>query len=341
MKQIALVGFGFMGGMHAQVYRLLQKAGVAAIADANVEAARQRAGMLGLDVPIFSTLEEMLAQTSCDAVDICLPTDLHKDAALQAMAAGKHVFCEKPLALSERDAEEMVARAETAGIIFQVGHCIRFWPEYAAFAEFLKSGRAGRLLSLTMQRRSGRVTGSAGNWILDEKRSLGAVLDLHIHDTDWVHHLLGAPLAVTSCGSREEFGWNHVFTHYHFDGVVVQAEGGWNYPAQWGFQMAFQAIFENGAVEYDSGAQPTLRATLGENQSAALPFSAPQAGSSAIEGGNISSLGGYYNELEYFIDCLERGVRPEISTGPQALRSLRTVLAEIESLKTGQMVKLK
>ena len=155
-----------------------------------------------------------------------------------------------------------------------------------------------------------------------------------------VHHLIGQPKAVTSVGTRDPSGWSHLFTQYHFDDVAVTAEGGWNYPSQWGFRMSFEAIFERSVIEFDSSASPTLTIVEGKKPRAPLAFQSPKVGNSKAGGGNISSLGGYFNELKYFVDCLEKGRRPEISTPEQGAESVRTVLAEIKSATTGRTVKL-
>lgn len=340
MQNIAIIGLGFMGTMHAQIYAQLRNARLVAVVDDKKAKAKRDLAKLKLDVPVFGTLEEMLAACDVDVVDICLPTDLHATFALKAIAAGKHVFCEKPLALKAADGRKIAAAAKKAGVLFQVGQCIRFWPEYQAFEAFVKSGKAGKLLSLSLQRRVGRTTYSVGDWLNDGDRSGGGALDLHIHDTDFVHHLLGKPDAVTSVGTRDRTGWSHIFTTYHFKDVAVTAEGGWNYPTTWGFQMAFQAVFERGAVEFDSGASPTLVATMGKSKRSPLPFKTPGAGESKTGAGNLSSLGGYYNELSAFIGCLERKRAPKIATGDQAADSLATALAEIQSATTGRTIKL-
>jgi predicted dehydrogenase len=175
-------------------------------------------------------------------------------------------------------------------------------------------------------------------WILNPKRSGGAAVDLHVHDTDFILQLLGLPQKVTSTASSEA---SHIFTNYHYDNICVTAEGGWDYPPKWGFQMAFQAVFERGTVEYDSSASPSLSATLGNGPRKALPFQSPSIGVSQTDGGNITSLGGYFNELRYFIDCLEAAKKPEIATLAQAAESLRVVMAEVESAKTGKPVSLR
>ncbi len=344
MQKIAIAGLGFMGQMHAQVYAQLPDAELTAIVDADLEGARRNARNAGISasgVPLYASLGEALSRhPDLTVVDVCLPTHLHRGCALEAIAAGKNVFCEKPLALTAQDADAIARAACERGVALQVGHVVRFFPESRAFVAFVKSNRAGRLLSLNLTRRVGRPGYSKDDWLQDPARSLGAIFDLHIHDTDFVHHLLGTPRAVTSFGTKDAGGWTHVFTRYHFDGIAVQAEGGWNYPAKWGFNAAFQAVFENGAVEYDSAASPTLRVTLGNEDPQPLAFEPSSAGKSRADNGNIASLAGYFDELEAFVATLERGEKPEIATGEQAARSVKTVLAEIESIETGRTIYL-
>jgi predicted dehydrogenase len=273
-------------------------------------------------------------------VDICVPTPLHPGYIKKALAAGKHVFCEKPFAATAAEARSLAAAASRAGIKMQIGHCIRFWPEYQALERYHREKRGGRLLSLTLFRRSARPSYSVGDWVNKEALSGGGAFDLHIHDTDYVHHLLGQPKAVTSVGTRDASGWSHLFTTYHFDTMAVTAEGGWNFPQNWGFQMGFVAVFEHAVIEYDSRTSPTLMITEKSRKRRALAFVQPRVGGSNGSNGNISSLGGYYNELRYFVDCMENDRHPEVATPSQAAESVRTVLAEIKSAASGRTVRL-
>ncbi len=328
--RVAIVGFGFMGQMHAKVYQALENIEIVGVVDtfpATVKAVAE----YGLSATLFPTLEAVLDQTAVDIVDICLPTDLHADAIVTAARAGKHVFCEKPLALTIADAERALAAVEAAGVHFQVGQCIRFWPEYQALETFLKSGQGGCLTSLWMQRRASKPAYSQENWLHANHRSKGAALDLHIHDTDFILHLLGKPQSVHSIGHKVDGVYTHLFTHYYYDQIAVTAQGGWDYPAQWGFQMAFQAVFEHAVVEMDSLISPSLHITLQDQKRVAMLFNKPVIKSDGPNSGNISDLGGYYNELATFVRGIRTGSKPTIATGPQALESLRTVLAEIQS----------
>jgi len=338
MQNVVIAGFGFMGGMHAQVYKLLEKATLVGVIDQDKETAQARLDGLGMEARVYGTLEEALEKEAFTVLDICLPTDLHAEWAVKAAAAGKHLFCEKPLALKQDDGEMIAEAVEKAGVFVQVGHCIRFWPEYVALRDFIQSEEAGKLRSLSLQRRGGRPGYSVEDWLNDATRSGGAALDLHIHDTDFVLNLFGIPKAVRSKATVDYSGPSHIFTSYQYEDIVVEAEGGWNYPANWGFQMAFQAIFENGAVEYDSNAQPTLKITIGEEEGKPMPFEQPVSNDSSTGEGNIQSLGGYYNELAYFIDCVETDHAPEIATLLQARQSLNTTLEEIRSAREEQTI---
>jgi predicted dehydrogenase len=335
--QVAIVGFGFMGQMHARVYQALPGVEIAAIVDPYAAAAGF-AGEMGLHCPILPSLESALTREEVNIIDICLPTDLHAESIIAAARAGKHIFCEKPLALNIEQATRALKEVERSGVALQVGQCIRFWPEYQTLEEFSKSGAGGKLISLGLQRRASAPAYNRENWLHQARRSGGAALDLHIHDTDFIHHLLGTPCAVHSVGHQQQGVWTRIFTHYLFDSVAVSAEGAWDMPPGWGFQMAFQAVFENAAVEYDSRTTPTLHLTLNDGPRNAMSFSKPQLEASGPATGNLSDLGGYFNELRYFCDCLRTQQKPTIATGAQALESLRTVMAEIESLESGHIV---
>jgi len=325
MQDILLVGFGFMGQMHAGVYGLLPNARLVGVVDprgGSIEKDLHSRGLGG--VPVFADFDSPARELDFSVADICLPTDLHRDIALRALAAGKHVFCEKPIALNKADAVAMTAAARSAGRQLMVGHCIRFWPEYVELKRIVDSGEHGRLLSLSLGRRTGRPGYSIGDWVNRPERCLGAALDLHIHDTDFLLHLLGAPEAVVSQGLRDETGWSSIATQYHYDGRIVTAEGAWNYPANWGFQMRYTAVFERAVLEFDSRSGLTLTAGSAEPTALTMP-----------------PHDGYYHELAYFIGCLERGEPVATSTGDQAAASLDLVIAEIESAGSGKRISLK
>jgi predicted dehydrogenase len=326
-----LVGCGFMGGMHAQIYSQLENVELVAAVDTNTASSAEKLNSFNTPTPVFTTLEEALAKTDCDFVDICLPTKLHKAFSITAIKAGKALFCEKPLALTLEEADEILAAAKAHRTVAQVGHCIRFWPEYQALMEYHQSGNGGKLLSLHLIRRAGRPGYGVDNWLNDASQAGGAALDLHIHDTDFVLALLGQPTAFTSRVTDDYSGPVHVFNLLDYDGLIVSTEGGWNYPAKWGFQMAFQAIYENAILDYDSSNGKGLLICKGDEEPKPLEIEKPDTGESTSGEGNVSDLGGYYNELLYFTNCLKAGTSPEIATLEDAHASLALTLNQIQA----------
>ena len=325
MQRVLLAGFGFMGKKHADVYHLFPDVCVVAVVDPRGEDLGESLRTSHLEgVPVFASLASAMEEVDFSVVDICLPTDIHRTIALEAFAAGKHVFCEKPIALTRSDASDMTLAAHQSDRHFMVGHCIRFWPEYITLKRIVDSGEHGRLLSLSLSRRTGRPSYSVDDWVNKPDRCLGAALDLHIHDADFLLHLLGAPEAVFSQGLRDETGWSSISTQYLYDGRIVTADGAWNYPANWGFQMRYTAVFERAVLDFDSRSALTLAAGKAEPIVLSMP-----------------PHDGYYHELAYFIGCLERGEPVSISTGEQASASLDLVLAEIQSAATGKQISLK
>lgn len=331
---IALVGFGFMGSMHAQIYSQLEGARLVGVVDPLKDAALAKLRNLGYDVPVYASLRDLLLQHSeSEIVDLCTPPDAHEEDALLALRSGRHLFCEKPLAPTLAAADRIIEAAKKAGVMTQVGHCIRFWPEYQALRRFVLEGHAGRLLSLTLTRQSARPGYTVGDWANQESRSGGAALDLHIHDTDFVLAVFGLPRTVHSIATFDYSGPSHIFTLYDYPEVAVSAEGGWNYPSSQRFRMAFQALFEKACIDYGSDKSPTLTISWRDSATQPLEFEMPAAGESQSGEGNISSMGGYFNELKAFLECISSGVPPVDATLEDARASLAVVFAEIESAR--------
>jgi predicted dehydrogenase len=214
--------------------------------------------------------------------------------------------------------------------VFMVANVIRFWPEYEFLNECVATGMLGKLEALSFTRVSPRPAWGWKGWSTDAKRSGGALLDLHIHDTDLILHLLGEPAAVDSCGVKIRGAWDYVTTNYHYQHAAVSALGGWNLPDSASFKMAYRAIFENGVLDYDITREPTVmvyrQGKKPEAPAVRRPRIAPRAGI-----GNISAMEGYYNELRYFVDCVRDGVPADRSNVASALLTLEWIYREMES----------
>lgn len=328
MIKVGLIGAGFMGEMHANCHVAAKGGKLVAVSDVRKEHAEKLATMA--KAAAYTDAEKMLAEADIDMVDICLPTTMHCEWTVKAAKAGKHVLCEKPIALTLADADKMIKACEKAGVQFMVAQVIRFWPEYQLLKEYFDSKKLGKLLSLQMKRLSPPATWSWKDWLNDPKQSGAALIDLHIHDADFARSLLGDPISVDAVGSGKKGAWNHIFTNYTYKDIAVHAEGGWDYPSTYPFSMAYRAIFEEGTVDFDCARTPALTVypLKGKPKNPKPP--APKIKGSA-GGGNVSDLGGYGNEIQYFLDCLNKGEAPTITTAKDARDSLALVLKELKS----------
>lgn len=329
MLRIGLVGVGFMGRMHANVYSLLDKANLVACVSKHEDSRTKFASDFGIKA--YASMEEMIDAESLDAVDICLPTYLHRDFTVRALNAGVHVMCEKPMALTLEDADAMIAAADSSGKSLMIGHCIRFWPEYAALKQLVDAGSLGRLLSLNLTRFGAFPSWSAENWLANPALAGGGVLDMHIHDTDFAHYVLGSPETQSSWGTVDDRGASHVFTTMTYGKTIVHLEGGWNLPSSAPFKHAFRAIFERGMAMMDAGPL-----TIYEDGKEPVIPEFPKMNASG--GGNISDLGGYFHELNYFVNKLSDGQPFEVVTPASSRASLATTLEEIRQVFERQPV---
>jgi len=328
MIKVGIVGAGFMGEMHANCHNAAKGGKLVAVCDVRKGNATKLAEMAKAEV--YTDYDKMLAESGVDMVDICLPTHMHCDATVKAAKAGKHVLCEKPIALTTKDADKMIAACKKAGVQFMIAQVIRFWPEYQLLKQYVDSKKLGKLKSLQMKRLSPPAGWSWKNWLNDPKLSGGALIDLHIHDTDFARYLLGDPASVDSIGTGKKGAWQHIWTNYAYKGVAVHAEGGWDFPPTYPFCMAYRAIFEEGTLDFDITRQPTTMLYPVTGKPKALkPPAAKVKGSAG--GGNVSDLGGYGNEIQYFLDCLNKGQAPTVTTAKDARDSLALVLKELKS----------
>lgn len=331
--KVGLVGTGFMGRVHANCWLALPGAELVAIADPTPES---REKCPGSPEP-FEDWRTMLANADVDIVDVCTPTPWHAEAAIVGLEAGKHVLCEKPMALSLEACDEMVRAADAAPGALMIAHVIRFWPEYARLKQMADSGDFGRLRSFTGLRRMAVPMYNWDMWTHDEERAGGIPFEGHIHDVDYVRYLCGEPKAVFATGMRDETGYNQVWANFIFeDERRAFVEGSWGYQPSYPFQHGFVADFEDAVLDFNlAREQPLL---LFRPTGDPEPVTMGEAVGSADEGGNISDLGGYYREIEYFAGCIRKGEAPTITTARDARESVRLLLAEIRSIETRQVV---
>jgi len=330
---------GFIGQQHFGTWKDVDGAEVVAVADKEIERVAESAEAIGGNIGDaaainlsglrrYTSLDAMLAAGGLDVVDVCLPTFLHPALVERGLAGGVHVVCEKPMALDVEKCDEMLAAAEESGKMLFLAHCIRFWPEYEVLARMIKGGELGRLVSLKLTRVSPSPFWSQGGWLNDPEKSGGALLDLHIHDADFIMSVLGMPPAVLSrAGNLSPSGprVDHVITHYLYDDAVVVAEGGWAMPPNYPFEMAFEALGEKGCLTFSTSHSPMLN------------FYPTEGGATTPE---CRAATGYLQELEYFAECIRENRPPQRVTAFDGREAVRLIMAEKNSIHSGGIVDL-
>jgi predicted dehydrogenase len=325
MLQVGIVGAGLMGRLHAAGWAKTP-ACLAAVYAHYPDKVQQMAHDCGTKA--VDSLEALI--DGVDVVDICTPTHLHYEMVLQAAAAGKHIICEKPLARTVEQAEQMIAACQKAGVKLLVAHVVRFFPEYVQAKMIVERGEIGRLGVVRLRRVSSLPAWSEDNWLMDEEKSGGMMLDLMVHDFDYARWIAGEVKSVFARSARRQGDQRDyaLAILHHTNGALSHVEGGWAYPVGL-FRTALEVAGDGGLIEHPSGSSVPLEIRLSQT-SAAQAASVPSSPLSEDP---------YETEIKHFYDVIVNDTEPRV-TGDDGLAALRIALAAIESAQTGQRVRV-
>ncbi|MDX1952592.1 MAG: Gfo/Idh/MocA family oxidoreductase [Verrucomicrobiota bacterium] len=337
---IGIVGLGFMAATHLRAYRQVPNARVVALCNPSGRHLdgdfSQVAGNVGSKDPVvlnmakikaYRQYSDLLADPSIQAIDICAPTHAHAELSIAALAAGKHVICEKPLARSVAIAREIVTEVKRNDLIFMPAMCMRFWPGWVELKEAITSNGYGKLLGLRF-RRVAEPPSWGHTHFQDGARSGGALFDLHVHDTDFIQFCLGRPKAVFSSGYTKFSGAiDHVVTQYDYgEGLTVWAEGSWALAKGFGFSMSYTANFEHATLDFDLARNPK-----------SLRIFHPRQEPGFIEP-DLPGTDGYIEELRHFTAQAATGKASAVVTVHDALVTTEICEAEEQSVLSRQPV---
>ncbi len=336
MFRVALVGAGGMAGMHAGCYGKIPNAELVGVMDIRPEAAQVLAEKHGARP--FTDFDAMLDETQPDVVDVCCPTPWHVDyvtqAAHRAAEVGlRGISTEKPMGRTPADCEKMIAACELADIPLFVAHVVRFFPEFALAKQQVDSGAVGKPAAIRT-RRGGPMPRAWNDWYGKFELSGGSILDLIIHDFDWLRWTFGDVERVYARGLLEQKlpGFDYALVTLRFkSGAIGHVEGTWADPG--GFKVTLEIAGDEGMLEYNF------------NQPTGVPFRMALSGGSEGPRGGVAvpesptGKNPYQVELAHFLDSLEQGIPPSISPR-DGLEAVRIATAAIESIRTGQPVTL-
>lgn len=325
MLSVLVLGAGTMGKTHIRAYQKMKNVKLAGVVDIS-----QPEFPENNQLQFFSTFEEAIAKLDgIDAVDICLPTFLHKEYAKKAAVLGKHIICEKPLARTLEDSKEILNVCKENNVKLFVGHVVRFFPEYKQAKDIVDSGMIGKPEFVRMTRNS-RFPESWNDWYSNKQRSGGLILDLIIHDIDFLRWCFGDVKSVNAKSlHRHKYPKKEcALVTLHFEnGVTAQVEGSWSHEK---FATKFEFTGDKGKMEFDSSKENHLVTVAANDQSD------KDAG---IIHASHAQVSPYYEELAHFAACIENDEEP-ILTPDDAYEAVRISLAAIKSMEMNQPVSL-
>ena len=271
---------------------------------------------------LYHDVEALLEKEKLDFVITALPTDIHEEVAVKVMNRGIHVFSEKPMALNLAQAENMLRVAKENNVKLMIGQCLRYSEPYIMLKDIIESGKYGKVISADFFRISPTPAWSWKNWMLDETKSGGAILDLHVHDVDFINWVFGMPKAVTSFATNYKTKHDSVKTVYHYDDKRVTATGEWGMPGCFQFQSGFTVRFEAAAIVKNSEGM----------------YLYPENGDAIKLQPTKDKM--YAEEVVDFINCIREDKESDVNPAADSCNSLKIALAEKVSADTGKTVML-
>jgi predicted dehydrogenase len=333
--RFCLVGAGRAGLIHARnVARRIDGARVTVVCDASEANLAAAGDELGVSVRL-KDYREAIARGDVDAVIIVTPTFLHREVACFAADNGKHVFLEKPMALSVAECEAINASVARANVRLQIGFMRRFDEGFLEAKAALDTGEMGRVMII---KSTGRGPGGPGPWMYDLAKSNGVVAEVNSHDIDSLLWFTGLPITRVhalahnfKCDdakrSHPDF-YDNVIANFAFAGGTMGTIDG-TCPAHYGYDARVEILCENGLLLVGhTEKQTTTRVTrdgkvLGE----------------AVRSWRDLFKDAYLGEMQHFVDCVRGGATPRV-TGNDGLEAVRAVAAINESIRTGNAVAL-
>ena len=332
--RVGIVGFGQIGPVHLRSYQQFpEKVEVAAVVDL-LDEKLVLAKESGVD-QVMKDYQELLARDDVDAVSVCIPTHLHRELAEQAAAAGKHVFCEKPMAMTAADASAIEAACSKAGVKLQLGFVRRFDHEWLKFREIVQSKTLG---DKVVWRSVAASQGAPTPWFFQRELGGGPFMDGAVHNYDFGHHLFGSVKQVTAHGTmlqpdRTVMDTGTAVIEYS-TGDILQMMWSWGLQAGTTGSAAHDVLGSEGALLFTGAGKDPL-----DKEASNIGYLTINRPGREQEPHSYVKNDMFRDELESFIDCI-REDKPTLVTAEHGKEALRVALAVLESAETGQTVQL-
>ena len=342
--RVGIIGCGKIAQVrHIPEYAANPNTEVYGFYDINLARAEELAKQYGGKA--FATYEELLADESIEAVSVCAANHVHAEITIAALKAGKHVLCEKPMAVTLPECEAMVAAAKESGKYLMIGQNQRLAKAHAKAKELIEQGAIGRVLTFrTIFGHGGPETWSVdpgkNTWFFDKtKAAMGAMADLGIHKTDMIQYVLGSKIVktqavLTTLDKKDATGGligvddNAICIYQMENGVIGTMTASWTY----------YAAEDNTTVIYGTKGElrlyddPKYSVQQINADGTRIDYQIDQ-----IQTNDNQTASGV---IDLFVECLVEQKEPEIS-GENVLHAMKAVFASIESSAKGCVVEVK
>ncbi|TRZ38973.1 gfo/Idh/MocA family oxidoreductase [Niallia circulans] len=337
--KIGVIGCGSIAQhRHLQEYSWNKAVEIVAVCDINEE----RALEIGKEysAKAYTDYKELLADKDIDAVSVCTPNYLHAPISIDALNAGKHVLCEKPMATSSEEAAQMIEAAEKNGKKLMIGHNQRFVKSHQKARELIQSGAVGKIYSF----RSAFGHGGPEQWSVDGKESwffqkekafIGAMGDLGVHKTDLLRYVLGeefvevGAFVETNAKDFADVDDNAVCVLKTESGIIGTLAASWAYTSK----------EDNSTVIY--GEKAILRLEDHPQYSLIVQYATGEIVNYELGKIQSNDAGGQdaTGVIDHFVSSIVSDTEPLI-TGAEGKKSLEVILGAIKSNETKQIAKI-
>jgi len=321
-------------------YKQIPEIDLVAAVDSRIDQARKTMDRFGART-CSDDWRQVLRNPAVDMVDINVPPSLNKEIVVAAAEAGKQVLCEKPMATSLKDADEMISASERNHVKLMVGHVLHFFPEYVEVKRAVNENMVGKLHAGSAIRWLGEpyfpFSSTWNKWYGSREMGGGVTFSMQIHDLDFLKTLFGKVKEIHSVSrnfAHREFNIDdHSTTTLFFeDDRIALAEASWVSPSP--FTQQLDLFGEEGFISLRTGG--TLTSIEASKEGPAVTAYFKNGTSMALP---TSDMNGYYAEIKHFISCVVNDGKPSLD--PRDSReTLKVTLAALESAKTGNLVEV-
>lgn len=327
---VGLIGCGVMGMSLAEACNKLDSARITAVCDVQESNAEKAAAALGVNG--FTNYMDMLAEDHVDAVLIAVPGFLHREPAVASAEAGKHVFCEKPMAVSLPDCDAIIAACEANSRTLMIGQVCRFHGVHSRVKQLVDEGFIGDPTCMVVRRLGGGWSGIwAQQWRMERAKSGGTLLEVNAHEIDFMRWVCGPVKTVTASGA------NIRGSQTDFEDVIL-----------------LNLTFHNGAIGHHHSSSASAIGEYGgrlDGTEGSIYFPAIWGDGAGIHYGRFDEERQFIAtddikveepvvaELRAFVDAIVNGSDPPV-TGRDGRAVVEIALAAYQSAQSGQPVDL-